>query len=247
LTRYATSTLAAALCLSALLALPALALGQADGVTGGTAAPDPSVPRSGAATPAGSGSLKAGPGVLLGRRQLATGTVPGLRGGDSVLLQRSDAAQGWVTLARGTAKAGGAVSIVWRADRSGKFRLRAVPGDAQAAQAGGDPAPVVPVTVYTTAIASEYGVTGPRPGATACGVPLLATTLGVAHKTLPCGTRVEFFYRGRTVTVPVIDRGPYIAGREWDLTTAAARRLRFSGLDRVGSIRLAGRVDLRRR
>jgi rare lipoprotein A (peptidoglycan hydrolase) len=57
---------------------------------------------------------------------------------------------------------------------------------------------------------------------------------GVAHKTLPCGTRVEFYYRGRTVEVAVIDRGPYIAGRQWDLTQVTAEALGVTGTARVG-------------
>ena len=38
--------------------------------------------------------------------------------------------------------------------------------------------------------------------------------------TLPCGTMVTLRYGGRTITVPVIDRGPYVAGRDYDLTYA---------------------------
>ena len=56
---------------------------------------------------------------------------------------------------------------------------------------------------------------------TACGQTLTQTTLGVAHRTLPCGTLVTFRYNGTQVTVPVIDRGPYVSGRTWDLTKAA--------------------------
>lgn len=55
----------------------------------------------------------------------------------------------------------------------------------------------------------------------ACGlVPggIQADTIGVAHRTLPCGTRVTFRYNGRTVTTMVIDRGPYVSGRIWDMT-----------------------------
>ena len=71
---------------------------------------------------------------------------------------------------------------------------------------------------------------------TACGVTLRPTTIGVAHKTLPCGTMVRFVYEGRTITAPVIDRGPYIKGRAWDLTAAASEALGFEsvGVGRVG-------------
>lgn len=53
---------------------------------------------------------------------------------------------------------------------------------------------------------------------TACGLAYTKTIIGVAHRSLPCGTLVEFKYRGRSQTVPVIDRGPYITGRTWDLS-----------------------------
>ena len=49
----------------------------------------------------------------------------------------------------------------------------------------------------------------------------------VAHKTLPCGTRVRFLYRGRKVTARVWDRGPYVAGREFDLDVRVQRALGF--------------------
>lgn len=64
----------------------------------------------------------------------------------------------------------------------------------------------------------------------ACGGVLGRDQLGVAHKTAPCGTLITFTYAGRSLTVPVIDRGPYIAGREWDLTGATAAALGFPGL-----------------
>ena len=55
----------------------------------------------------------------------------------------------------------------------------------------------------------------------ACGlVPggIQKDTVGVAHKTLPCGTKVAFRYNGVTVITQVIDRGPYVSGRQWDMT-----------------------------
>jgi hypothetical protein len=55
---------------------------------------------------------------------------------------------------------------------------------------------------------------------TACGQTYTRTIMGVAHRTLPCGTLVTFRNpaNGRQATVPVIDRGPYVAGRQWDLS-----------------------------
>ncbi len=69
--------------------------------------------------------------------------------------------------------------------------------------------------------------------AVACGGILRVPELGVANKTLPCGTEVIFRYGNRAIRVPVIDRGPYIAGREWDLSGAAAEALHFPGLGPV--------------
>ena len=87
---------------------------------------------------------------------------------------------------------------------------------------------------YRPTLASWYGLYG---GALACGGTLGYETLGVANRTLPCGTRVTLRYHGRKVTVPVIDRGPYVGGREWDLTGATARRLGFDGVGVVWSTR----------
>lgn len=62
---------------------------------------------------------------------------------------------------------------------------------------------------------------------TACGKTLKKTTIGVAHKKLPCGTRVVFAHNGRWVRAKVIDRGPYNGAYEWDLTKRLAKRLGF--------------------
>jgi hypothetical protein len=82
------------------------------------------------------------------------------------------------------------------------------------------------VTAYRSAAASYYGP-GLYGGALACGGTLQPGTLGVASKTLPCGSKVRLRYHGRTVIVPVVDRGPYVAGRDFDLTAATRARLRF--------------------
>ena len=62
---------------------------------------------------------------------------------------------------------------------------------------------------------------------TACGQVLAPTTIGVANKTLPCGTQVTISYGGRSVATTVIDRGPFHKGYAWDLTKKAAKRLGF--------------------
>jgi rare lipoprotein A len=68
-------------------------------------------------------------------------------------------------------------------------------------------------------IASWYGP-GFYGNRTACGQVYTPQIIGVAHRTLPCGTMVTIEFRGRTMTTPVIDRGPYIAGRTLDLSNA---------------------------
>ena len=67
----------------------------------------------------------------------------------------------------------------------------------------------------------------------ACGERLTHRTLGVAHKRLPCGTKVALRYRGRTVVVPVIDRGPFARGVDYDLTQATARKLGMAQTSRL--------------
>ena len=87
-------------------------------------------------------------------------------------------------------------------------------------------------TAMRTAGATWYG-----PGLygrhTACGQTLRPNTIGVAHKTLPCGTAVKFLYRGRSIVARVIDRGPYSVGNSWDLTNGARLALGFEGANQV--------------
>jgi rare lipoprotein A (peptidoglycan hydrolase) len=85
---------------------------------------------------------------------------------------------------------------------------------------------------FKTAGASWYGP-GLYGNKTACGQTLRATTIGVAHRSLPCGTMVKFVYDGHAVVAPVIDRGPYVRGRAWDLTAATSEALEFEGVGMV--------------
>ena len=84
------------------------------------------------------------------------------------------------------------------------------------------------LNVYRRAHASWYGpgLYGNRLG---CGGTLSAGRVGVAHRSLPCGAELMLRHRGRSLRVRVIDRGPYVGGREYDLTEATARKLRFRG------------------
>jgi hypothetical protein len=82
------------------------------------------------------------------------------------------------------------------------------------------------LTVFTPSVASWYD----DGGNTACG---FHAYYGVANKSLPCGTKVTFDYHGRTVLATVDDRGPFVAGREWDLNQSTAGALGFGGVDTV--------------
>jgi rare lipoprotein A len=88
------------------------------------------------------------------------------------------------------------------------------------------------VTVFRPAVASYYGP-GFYGGALACGGTLQADTVGVANKTLPCGTKLTVRYGHKQVETKVIDRGPYVAGREFDLTEALKNKLGFGSTGTV--------------
>lgn len=89
------------------------------------------------------------------------------------------------------------------------------------------------IRVYDPDLATWYGP-GLYGNRTACGQRLSYGMLGVAHRSLPCGTKVNLLYNGRTITVPVIDRGPYTSA-DWDLTEETAQRLGFSGKETIGT------------
>jgi rare lipoprotein A (peptidoglycan hydrolase) len=99
-------------------------------------------------------------------------------------------------------------------------------------RATGSKSPARKLTTYRLAGASYYGP-GLYGNGVACGGTLMPGTMGVANKTLPCGTKVKLRYHGRTVTVPVIDRGPYVASRDYDLTEAVKQKLGFPGVGTV--------------
>ena len=88
------------------------------------------------------------------------------------------------------------------------------------------------ITVYRPAAASWYGP-GLYGNNLACGGTLTPSTMGVANKSLPCGTKLRLSYHGRSVSVRVIDRGPYSGSREYDLTEATKNALHFPDVGTV--------------
>jgi len=206
------------------LALPASAAAQS---TGGASAPE--------ASPPGAVALTAGPHALLGHAARLNGTVSRRDRGRVVRIQRFDeAARAWRSEARTTVARDGRFSARWRPRTLGALRLRATLTRRRPASVT-SASPEVSVRVFKPAIASWYGP-GLYGNRTACGQELTRELVGVAHKTLPCGTQVEISYRGSSVVVPVVDRGPFVRGRTWDLTKAAADALGFADTTRVGAL-----------
>lgn len=114
-------------------------------------------------------------------------------------------------------------------------------GGAAAPSQAAAPAPTTGAAVSPSGIATWFG-----PGfyghETACGQTLTPQVVGVASRTLPCGTLVEVAYKGRTAVVPVLDRGPYgHIGAVWDLTAGAARALGITETVRIRT-RVVGRA-----
>jgi rare lipoprotein A len=87
---------------------------------------------------------------------------------------------------------------------------------------------------YSAIVATWYGP-GLYGNRMACGGRLTHRTLGVAHRRLPCGTRVALRYRGHIIVVPVVDRGPYSRGVDYDLTAATARKLGMTQTSRLAA------------
>ena len=167
---------------------------------------------------------------LLGVRPVSvTGRLkPGL-GGRPVRLELRTRGR-WRLVDRTRTRKGGAYRASFRPTGTGVYRLRArFPGNAFHA---GDVARLRAVSVYSPGGASWYGP-GFYGGRTACGQTLTGSIKGVAHRSLPCGTRVRLYYHGRSVTARVIDRGPYHGGRSWDLTPATKQALGFGSTGTV--------------
>jgi len=102
------------------------------------------------------------------------------------------------------------------------------------AETGGAAAASPPAKVRRSAVATWFG-----PGfygkQTACGQTLTPSVVGVANRTLPCGTLVNVTYEGHSLVVPVLDRGPYAHGVSWDLTAGAAQALGITETVRIGT------------
>ncbi len=208
--------------------LPALVLGMMMIGVGAVPAPAQDTEKgTTASTPTASissvGISKRRLNIRVGRHAVVAGTVQPRVAGLIASLQVRKGNR-WYTIDRD------------RTGRSGRYRLhdrRKYPASMIArvhVRGNGDQAKrrIGRLNVYREALASWYG-----PGfygrQTGCGGTLGYSQLGVANKTLPCGTKVTLRHNGRKIRVPVIDRGPYSGAREFDLTAATARKLHFRG------------------
>jgi hypothetical protein len=229
-----------------MLAAPASA--AADGPSaGGAQAPEPvaPAPSSGVVSVTGRVTVITHADALLGSVTRFRGSTRARDARRRVVIQRFDPRTArWVAAARTTVGRHGGFVARWRTDHAGRLRVRAILRPRPVTQARSGPvtraliaSAELAVTVYRPAPATWYG-----PGffghQTACGQTLREDTLGVAHRTLPCGTKVALFYGGRTQVVEVIDRGPFSNGADWDLTQATAESLGMSASDTVGAVAL---------
>ncbi|TML36994.1 MAG: hypothetical protein E6G29_02895 [Actinobacteria bacterium] len=156
--------------------------------------------------------------LLAGSNDRVHGSLSTRQPGRSVVVETRQGGS-WQNVAQVRTGRKGRFSAEWQPGQVGRYAVRAhlADGTAQGKPKG-------KVTAYRESSVSYYGP-GFYGSRTACGETLSQNTLGVANKTLPCGTKVALYYQGRKVTVPVIDRGPYAAGREYDLTAATRDRL----------------------
>jgi len=166
--------------------------------------------------------------VLDGQPATVAGALrPGLAG--RMVTLQAFGRDGWGTIARATTGTSGRFRVRFLARHTGSQRVRLrFAGDTSHL---GSSRRLGTMNVYRAVEASWYG----GGGGLACGGWLTAATIGVANRTLPCGTLVTLRYDGHTVRAPVIDRGPYVGSREFDLTEATKQALGFGDTGMVWS------------
>jgi len=217
---------------AALVLLPATAMMFITGLAAAQTVPAPVTPEDGAS--AAGGRVNSIVKLKVERHVMA---------GDNVKIRgkANPGGRRWVVIRVGGKKVktvktrnDGTFRARWHAPHAGVYQAKAVvraSGIAKRARSRNRD-----IYAYRASAASYYGP-GLYGGGTACGKTLTPSTIGVANKTLPCGTRVTFRYHGRSVTAPVIDRGPYAGNREWDLTAALKAKLGFGSTGTVLSTR----------
>jgi len=223
------------------LSLPGAGADQGSGGGQGSGVQPGNVP----VTATGGGiTLTRNASTLLEHKLSFSGAAPASDAGKTVEIERLGHQTSWRWASTVTATIGsdGSFSAVWRTNHIGRFSIRALISQPATASSAST-APTVTITVYRQAIATQYGA-GFYGQRTACGQRLRPSTIGLANRTLPCGTRVALLYRGRTLVVPVIDRGPYANGADWDLTQATGRTLGIAGTATIGAVSLPRQPSL---
>jgi rare lipoprotein A len=215
-------------------------MGSSGTSTGSSSTPNPPV-QPGNITVSASGdgiTLQTNASAFVRSGVSVTGSVPAADAGDAVEIDELPATPGstWMEAAVVPSQSNGSFAATLHTAGAGSVTIRALLQGSQASSATSPP-PSVSVTVYRRSLATLYGpgFWGQR---TACGVILRRGTIGVANRTLPCGTEVQVYYKGSVMTVPVIDRGPYAHHANWDLTMATARALGMLGTGTIGSAAL---------
>jgi len=167
--------------------------------------------------------------VDAGRSAVVRGSLRRPIAGRVVALERREGTA-WRRLDRDRTNAAGRFRLTHRTRRTDSALVRVrFAGDAVNA---GARRVIGRLNVYRPTVASWYG-----PGfygrRTACGVTFRATLRGVAHKSLPCGTRVTLRNDSHVVRATVLDRGPFVAGREFDVSPAIKQALGMRSTARV--------------
>jgi rare lipoprotein A len=245
----AKSIAAAALFLSA--AVPSLGWASSGGPSGGAgiggsapggALASTNIVQSGDVSVSASGngiSVTSVASAILRKQLQFSGSVPASNAGRQIVIERNGHETGWTwePTVTTTAQSDGSFTASWTTDHIGRFDIRVVIGSTGPTASAAAVSPPMTVTVYRPSIATQYG-----PGfwgkQTACGQKLTRATLGVANRTLKCGTDVALLYHGRTLIVPVIDRGPYANNADWDLTEATGKALGIDGTTTLGAVSL---------
>jgi peptidoglycan lytic transglycosylase len=179
---------------------------------------------------------------ILGRGLQFSGTAPTQLAGQTIQIQRSGHQTNWTWADTVTATVGsdGTFTAVWHTNHIGQFAMRAMVTSTSPQAQSASMTPSLTTTVYRPSRATQYG-----PGfygkKTACGQRLSRGTIGLANRTLHCGESVAIYYHGRTLVVPVIDRGPYANGADWDLTMATGKALGITGTAQIDAVSLPQR------
>jgi rare lipoprotein A len=232
--------------------VPATAAASPTPAAPAPAAPAPATSVTIAATPTpepaqvvagGTLTVRASPVAMLGQTLLFSGAAPRRDARRTVLIERLQLAEPearWVTVATARVDRHGAFLARWRTDYTGRVAIRALAlptTTGRAARRGEriDSSATAQITVYRPAFATWFGPDfyGKQ---TACGQTMTPLLLGLANRTIPCGTLVEVSYAGRSLVLPVIDRGPYANGADWDLTAGAAAALGVLETVRLGTL-----------